>query len=46
MEGELLILCVFLAGAAVGAWIEQRRRPRDETIADAQWESEKGLHGR
>ena len=43
MEGELLILCVVVAVLALGAWIEQRTRPKDETIADAQTTSEKGL---
>ena len=45
MEGELLILSVVFAVLAVGAWLEQRLRPKDEdeTIADAYSTSEKGL---
>lgn len=38
----LLTLCGFLAVLALCAYVEQRCR-RDETIADAQTTSEKGL---
>ena len=41
---ELILVLFFIGVLGIGAWWRERpQRPRDETIADAQSTSERGL---